>query len=118
MIRILSLLFVFAFTLGCFEVLADTAPAASPAAVAVAAPQAAPAPVVVAPSLGSPVSAGFIGLILAILACANIVLSAVQQVFAKLSKTEPGWLQSVSSIVLAIAKYLGSNPDAPKPPSA
>jgi len=61
------------------------------------------------------ISASLIASVLAIVVCANIILSAVQQVFAKLSKTEPGWLQSVSKWALVIAQYLGSNPPNPPP---
>jgi hypothetical protein len=48
--------------------------------------------------------------------CVNSILSAVQILFAALAKQEPGWLQSVSSVVLKISQFLGSNP--PTPPAA
>jgi hypothetical protein len=68
-----------------------------------------PAPAAVLQS--APVSVGFVGIIIAIVAGLNVLLSSVQQIFSGLSKSEPGWLQSISSIVLAVAKYLGSNPN-------
>ena len=52
--------------------------------------------------------AGIISLVL----CLNVALSAIQQMFSNLSKQEPSWLTDVSGIVLKIAKYLGSNPNA------
>jgi hypothetical protein len=88
----------------------QAAPAAVVApAAAVVAPVAA-AVVSAAPAASSFLSAGFIALVISIVACLNIALSAVQQMFSSLSKSEPGWLQSVSSVVLAVAKFLGSNP--------
>lgn len=63
------------------------------------------------PATTSFLSAGFVALIVSIVACLNIALSAVQQGFSALSKTEPGWLQTISKLVLGIAKYVGSNPN-------
>lgn len=60
-----------------------------------------------------------IGTIGAIVICLNIILSAVQQVFTKLSLKEPGWLQSTSSFMLKVVQYMGSNPpNPPAPPPA
>jgi hypothetical protein len=57
--------------------------------------------------------------IIVIVGCLNILLSAVQQIFAKLSQQEPSWLVSVSKVVLSVVQYLGSNPpNPPAPPAA
>ena len=69
-------------------------------------------PVTSAPASAAPaVTAGFIGILVAIIAGLNVLLSAVQQIFSNLAKTEPGWLQSTSSVILSVSKYLGSNPN-------
>ena len=86
------------FSLYAFDVLAQAVPAAPNLAPAVAAVVASPivAPVA-APVAGLPsfLSAGLIAMVLSIVACLNIALSSIQQIFAKLSKSEPGWLQSI-----------------------
>lgn len=56
------------------------------------------------------ISAALIASVCSIVVCLNIALSAVQQIFAKLAKTEPGALQQISSVVAKIAQYIGSNP--------
>lgn len=62
-------------------------------------------------SIVSPlISATLIASVCSIVVCLNIALSAVQQIFAKLAKTEPGALQQISSVVSKIAQYIGSNP--------
>ena len=117
-----SLLFVFlisAFfhpcTVSAQAVPAKPAPAVVsipvPAPVVTPTPAPTPASAVAAPAATPNLSGGFIAIVLGIIGCANIVLSAVQQIFSKLSKSEPGWLQTVSSVVLAVTKYLGSNPN-------
>jgi hypothetical protein len=50
--------------------------------------------------------------------CVNSVLSAIQVLFTALSKTEPGWLQSVSKFLLSVSQFLGSNPPNSSPPAA
>lgn len=109
-----SLVLVLAFYLSpVFAQVVDASPVASPVAAAAAQTiQAAQRVPVVAPQAQQVlVGGGLIAMIVLIVSCLNIILSAVQQIFAKLSKAEPGWLQSVSSVVLAVAKYLGSNPN-------
>jgi hypothetical protein len=109
-LRNLLLLFVTMFGLSLYA-FAQSSPAAAPAANAVAsAVQAVPVAPVVAAAPAVPMSAGFIGIVIAIVAGLNVLLSSVQKVFSGLSKSEPGWLQSLSSVVLEIAKFLGSNP--------
>ena len=68
------------------------------------------APVVPAAPAFNLFSVSTLASIALIISCLNIVLSAIQEIFAKLAKSEPGWLQSLSAIVLKIAQYLGSNP--------
>ncbi len=46
----------------------------------------------------------------------NIIMSAVAQVFAAMSKTEPGWLQSIGAWGLKISQWLTAN--TPTPPKA
>ena len=110
----LSLLVLVMF---CFSVFAfaQSSPVASPAASAVAsAAQPAVVAVVAAPSApAAPVSAGLIGILIAVVLGLNAVLSSLQKIFGAMAQSEPGWLQSLSSIVLAVAKFLGSNPDTP-----
>lgn len=50
-----------------------------------------------------------------VIGCLNILLSAIQQIFAKLSQAEPDWLQKVSTVILKVVQYVGSN--TPTPPS-
>jgi hypothetical protein len=92
---------------------ADVAsPAAAPAVVQSLSQALAPAaPVVVAPPPASGgMSLGLIGILAAVVVALNSVLSAVQKLFGSLAKSEPGWLQAVSKVVLEVAKFLGSNP--------
>jgi hypothetical protein len=56
---------------------------------------------------------GFVAAVLLVVGCLNVVLSAVQQVLAKLSVQEPGWLTTVSTALLKVAQWLGSNPPTP-----
>jgi hypothetical protein len=97
---------IFLMTLGAsLYVCAQSVPVATPIASAV--------PAVIAPAVSSGLtSATFIGVVVAIVAGLNVLLSSVQQIFSSLSKAEPGWLSSISSVILAVAKYLGSNPNA------
>src|ERR1700679_1642918 len=85
-------------------------PSPSPVASASPASVVSPAPAVVAPA-SAPSKSSLIGVIVAAVACLNVGLSALQQIFSKLSKSEPGWLKSLSVGLLAVAKYLGSNPN-------
>lgn len=101
----LLLVMMFGFSLYAF---AQSSPVAVPVTPA---PVAAASGPVVAPAVNAPVSASFIGIVIAIVAGLNVLLSSLQQIFSALSKSEPGWLQSVSKVVLFVAKYLGSNPD-------
>lgn len=95
--KYILLLMIFGMSLFAF---AQSSPAVAPVAavVAVAAPA---APVV---------SGGLIAIVGAIVIGLNLLLSSIQKVFSTMAKTEPGWLQSLSAIVLAVAKFLGSNP--------
>lgn len=114
---LLMIFMVLGFSLYVF---AQSSPVASPAPKVVVSVPAAVAPVAaasLAPAAVSPAapvssvpSAGFIGIVVAIVAGLNVLLSGVQTIFGNLSKSEPGWLQTVSSIVSNVAKWLGSNP--------
>lgn len=86
-------------------VLAQSAPVAQPAPAASVAP--APAASVAAPAAASPV--GLAGIVVAIVAGLNVLLSGVQTVFGALAQSEPGWLQTIGSIVLTVSQWLGSN---------
>lgn len=117
--NLLSLLFVAVISTMYFVPSFAATSTVTPAASVVTVPSAvAPAPAVAAVASDStvvavspPVSSGkLIAMILACVVSLNILLSAVQQICAKFSLTEPGWLQSASSIVLSVAKVLGSNP--------
>lgn len=88
----LALFLVFAFPLIAF---AQSAPVQTGGTVSVVSPL---------------ISAALIASVCSIVVCLNIALSAVQQIFAKLAKTEPGALQQISSVVAKIAQYIGSNP--------
>lgn len=69
------------------------------------------APVVAAPPASpSLLSPALIAIVAGVVLSLNTALSGVQTIFAQWSKQEPGWLQSVSSFVLSVAKFLGSNP--------
>ncbi len=108
-------LFALSFSLYAF---AQNSPVAGPVAnaVATAVPSATSVPVAAQSAPAAPMSAGLIGILIAVVLSLNSILSAVQKIFSSLAKTEPGWLQSFSSIVLSVAKFLGSNPDAPSTP--
>jgi len=70
-----------------------------------------PVPVVPAPAPVTGISLSTISaIVVPLIMCLNIALSAVQQIFAKLAKSEPGVVQQISSVVAKIAQYLGSNP--------
>ena len=101
------------FVLSCLYFIANTcSPAFAQSPVAAASPFAPTnAPAVVAPAAAPAVSGTLIATLLAAVACLNVALSAAQQIFSALSKNEPSWLTSVSKIVLAVSKYLGSNPN-------
>lgn len=99
--------------------LAQNAVVAKPASVSAVASSVSPvqvaqpaqaAPAVSAPA-PAPVSVGFVGILLAVVAGFNVLLSGAQKIFSTLSKSEPGWLQSLGSIMLEISKLLGSNPN-------
>lgn len=80
-----------------------------------ASPSPSPTPVVTStppPASGSASTAGFVGIVLLILAVYNIVLSAAQDVLAALHVQVPAWMQTATSIGLTVAKYLGGNPNA------
>lgn len=70
----------------------------------------APNPVAAAPASSPLLSASFIALVSGIILSVNSALSLVQSLFAQWAKSEPGWLQSISSLVLNVAKFIGSNP--------
>lgn len=86
-----------------------TMPGDVPSAVAAIAPAATMTP-------ASFLTPGFITMLMSIVVCLNLLLSAVQQIFHTLSKSEPGWLQTLSVVILNITKYLSANPDVPKTP--
>ena len=92
---------------------AQSSPAGIPgvSVVVSATPAMTPVPAASVSAPVAPVSAGLIGILIAVVLGLNSVLSALQQIFGSLAKSEPGWLQSLSSIVLEVAKFLGSNPD-------
>lgn len=97
----------------CFSLyaFAQSSPVAVPAASAVVSAQpAVTAAPVVAPVSAAPMSNGLIAIVIALVLGLNTILSTVQKVFGSLAKSEPGWLTTLSSIVLEIAKFLGSNP--------
>lgn len=48
----------------------------------------------------------------------NSLLAALQILFSALAKQEPGWLTSVSKLLLSVAQVLGSNPPNQPPPAA
>ena len=100
-IFILSLILGLILIFPGFFALAQVLPSPSPVVDAV----------VSSPAAAPLVSGKLIAILLSAVVCLNIALSAVQQVFSALSQTEPGWLQTLSSFVLSVAKYLGSNPD-------
>lgn len=101
------MLIVFALTcLFVFRSFADTVPTSVAAGTTVTA---APAPT--APSTG-----GLIAIVLTAVAVLNIVLTAVQKIFAALGKGEPGILVTISNVVLAAATWLSANPTITKTP--
>lgn len=71
-------------------------------------PSPSPSPAAVAVASKFSLSA-FIGVIAGIVIGLNVVLSGVQKIFDALSKSEPGWLQRFSSMVLKGSQWASSN---------
>lgn len=57
---------------------------------------------------------GIIPVILLVVGVLNIVLSAIQQVLTKLSVASPGWMTTVSNIVLKIVQWASANTPSPQ----
>lgn len=101
-----------ALALSCLFVIkafADT-PAPTPVAAATT--------VTATPTPSAPSTGGLLAMVLAAVAVMNIALTAVQKIFAALGKGEPGILVTISKVVLAVATWIGSNPDLTKTPPA
>jgi hypothetical protein len=68
-----------------------------------------PAPVAVVPA-GGLFSPALVGIILSVVISANYALSAVQSIFTQWSKSEPSWLQKLSSVVAKLSQWAAGNP--------
>lgn len=100
--RAAYVLILFVLGLGLYAFGQNPATSASPASAAIAAPTTTPV---------ASATPALVGVVVAIVAGLNVLLSSVQTIFSALSKSEPGWLTSVSGFILSIAKFLGSNPN-------
>jgi hypothetical protein len=58
---------------------------------------------------------GLVAAVGVIVACLNIIMSALVQLFAKLAVAEPAWMQTVGSILLKISQYVTGNTPTPAP---
>lgn len=56
---------------------------------------------------------GLIATILLVLGIINTLLSAAQTILVKLAVAEPGWLTSLSNVLLKVVQYLSANTPSP-----